>query len=212
MFSHATAMERSWPSLVSVLVVAGFFVSGCASPPSRPQQTFNEDVAAALLRLAERDQEARGALLANPRSANAGAKVRRVDRENTAELRAIVTQFGWPGRSLVGQRGASAAWILVQHADQDRPFQKQCLKLMEAAPEGEVSKQDVAFLTDRVLLADGKKQRYGTQFKQTARGFMPEPLEDEAGVDTRRAKMGLAPIAEYAQELAEFYGNPATSK
>src|SRR5436190_193472 len=92
-----------------------------------------------------------------------------------------------------GHRGAFHQRLLVQHADQDRSFQKKCLRLMEAAPDGEVSKQDVAFLTDRVLLADGKKQRYGTQFKQSGRRFVPEPLEDEATVDARRARMGLPP-------------------
>jgi hypothetical protein len=206
------AMQKSWLLVANVVGAALLLVSGCASTPPPAPQTFKEDVAAALMRLAERDQEARRALLANPRSANAGAKVQRIDRENTAELRAIVTQFGWPGRSLVGQRGASAAWLLVQHADHDRPFQKQCLKLMQAAPDGEVSKQDLAFLIDRVLLAEGKKQRYGTQFKQTGRGVTPEPMEDEASVDVRRAKMGLSPIAEYAQQLAEMYGRPANSK
>src|SRR3954453_2080197 len=32
-------------------------------------------------------------------------------------LAAIIAAVGWPGRSLVGEDGADAAWALAQHAD-----------------------------------------------------------------------------------------------
>jgi hypothetical protein len=166
---------------------------------------FDEQLASVLYRLAERDQQARRSSLANAEPSMLHGTVQRIDKENTEELRAIVKRFGWPGRSLVGQRGANAAWMVVQHADHDRAFQKHCLKLMEAAPDGEVAKEDIAFLTDRVLLADGKKQRYGTQFKQVGGRFVPQPLEDEANVDERRKKVGLPPLAEYAKQLSDLY-------
>jgi hypothetical protein len=51
-----------------------------------------------------------------PEEAPASAR-RVVDlvRAHTARLRAIVSQYGWPGRSLVGEDGADAAWLLLQH-------------------------------------------------------------------------------------------------
>ena len=71
---------------------------------------------------------------------------------------------GWPGRSLVGEEAAHAAWLLAQHADRHPALQEQWLSLLEAAvAQGEASPIDLAHLTDRVLLARGELQVYGTQ-------------------------------------------------
>jgi len=56
-----------------------------------------------------------------------------IDQHNTERLKQIVAEHGWPGRSLVGEDGADAAWLLAQHADRDLAFQKQCLDLLRAA-------------------------------------------------------------------------------
>jgi hypothetical protein len=103
--------------------------------------------------------------------------------------------------------GASAAWLLVQHADADPAFQRQCLDLMAKLPKEEVSQPNVAYLTDRVLLAEGKAQMYGTQFVVEEGQLKPRPIEDEANVDKRRAKMGLPPLAEYKQQMERMYGS-----
>src|SRR5207244_6160203 len=90
-----------------------------------------------------------------------------IDADNTAWLKDVVRRHGWPGCSLVGAEAANAAWLLVQHADRDPAFQRECLSLMEAAvAAGDASPADLAYLTDRVLRAEGKPQRYGTQFTQ----------------------------------------------
>ncbi|MDR2212648.1 MAG: hypothetical protein LBE21_03350, partial [Pseudomonadales bacterium] len=87
-----------------------------------------------------------------------------IDRDNTAWLKRIIAEKGWPTISLVGDDGASAAWLLVQHADADPDFQAQVLSLMEASvAKQEASPGNFALLTDRVLSAQGKPQRYGTQ-------------------------------------------------
>lgn len=68
---------------------------------------------------------------------------------------------------------------------------------------------DVALLTDRVLRAQGKPQRYGTQFKPGADGSMVlEPTEDEAGLDARRRAVGLPSMAVYKRMLGEAYHTP----
>jgi hypothetical protein len=130
----------------------------------------------------------------------------RIDKENTERLAAIVERYGWPTSTLVGRDGANAAWLLVQHADENRKFQRKCLDLMTQAPRDEVSQKDVAYLTDRVLLAEGKKQLYGTQFRMEDGKCKPKSLEDEANVDKRRAEVGLPPLAEYLKQSEAFYG------
>ena len=106
----------------------------------------------------------------------------------------------------MGEDGANAAWLLVQHADADSQFQRKCLDLMAKLPKGEVSQVQFGFLTDRVLLAEGKKQIYGTQFHAVDGKLQPRPLEDEANVDKRRADIGLRPLADYAKALEKIYG------
>src|SRR5262245_19021741 len=66
-----------------------------------------------------------------------------VDTKHTARMKAIIAEHGWPGRSLVGDDGAHAAWLLVQHADAS--FMAQSLPLMEhAVSRGEASAKDYA--------------------------------------------------------------------
>jgi hypothetical protein len=134
------------------------------------------------------------------------AAAKKADSENTAWLKQVVENRGWPTRTLVGNDGASSAWLLVQHADADRKFQRKCLDLMVKLPKAEVSQTDIAYLTDRVLLAEGKKQVYGTQFDMVDGKLQPRPLEDEANVDKRRSAIGLPPLAEYAKEMEKVYG------
>jgi len=104
----------------------------------------------------------------------------------------------------VSKDGAKAASLLVQHADHDRAFQKQALTLLETAvATGEVEAADLAYLTDRVLVAEGKPQRYGTQFHMVDGKLVPQPIEDEASVDLLRAFAGLPSLAEYKKAMQQ---------
>ncbi|MGD9210649.1 MAG: hypothetical protein PVI90_07725 [Desulfobacteraceae bacterium] len=68
---------------------------------------------------------------------------------------------------------------------------------MAKLPKDEVSSKDLAYLTDRVLLAVGNKQRYGTQYRIVDGKPKPLPIEDEANVDQRRARVGLMSLTEH---------------
>jgi hypothetical protein len=129
-----------------------------------------------------------------------------LDQTNRARMKEIIAQYGWPGKSLVGDDGAKAAWLLIQHADRDLAFQKSCLELLEAAATaGEASLTDWAYLTDRVHIHEGKPQVYGTQLQLTHGGFTVGAIEDEAQVDERRAKIGLGPLADYIAATKQLY-------
>ena len=137
-----------------------------------------------------------------------GDKLADIDRYNTNQMKQIVKTYGWPTFTLIGRQAAGDAWLLVQHADLDPKFQRLCLDLMEPLLiQGEVSKANYAYLTDRVLSAEGKKQIYGTQFVQGMDGrWSPKPIEDPESVDRRRAEMGMPTLAEYKKMLEEMYG------
>lgn len=132
------------------------------------------------------------------------AEAARIDAGNTAWLKQVIATHGWPGKSLVSKDGAKVAWLLAQHADHDRAFQKQALTLLEAAvASGEAEAADLAYLTDRVLVAEGKPQRYGTQFHMVDGKLVPQPIEDEANVDLLRAFAGLPSLAEYKKAMQQ---------
>src|SRR6516225_2415670 len=121
----------------------------------------------------------------------------------------MITDIGWPGRSIVGDDGADAAWLLVQHADHDPAFQRQCLELLTvAARHGEATNAQVAYLTDRVLLAEGKPQEFGTQTTGRNGQWVPCDLRDPGHVDQRRAAMSLGSLADNLARITEEYGPP----
>ena len=133
------------------------------------------------------------------------AQMQALDTKHTARMKAIIVEHGWPGRSLVGDEGAHAAWLLVQHADAF--FMAQCLPLMEnAVSGGEASAKDYAYLLDRVRMKQGQPQVYGTQFTFGADGnLMLHPVEDAEHVDERRRAVGLPPMVEYETKIREVY-------
>ncbi len=135
-------------------------------------------------------------------------EMNKIDQDNTAWMKKVVDLHGWLSASKVGAEAASSAWLMVQHADKDPKFQRKCLDLMADLPPGEIKPSDLALLTDRVLLAEGKKQLYGSQFMTKDGKWLPRPIEDEAHVDDRRKKVGLPPLAEYAKILEQVYGKP----
>ena len=137
------------------------------------------------------------------------SKVKAIDERNRIWLAETIEQFCWPGKSLVGEQAAHAAWLLVQHADADPEFQQRCLERMKAAPPGEVSQIDIAYLTDRVLVAQKRPQIYGTQCRDVNGKFEPQECVDPERLDERRREVGLPPISEYLQQMESFYRSRA---
>jgi hypothetical protein len=138
----------------------------------------------------ERDQEVRGEGIPE--------RIRTADRDNIIWLRTVIRKYGWPGISLVGEEAAKYAWLLILHADSAITFQRQCLELLiEAVDQGQAPAWKVAYLTDRVLMHRGLKQRYATQYQRSALGgWEPLPIENPSEVDSWRANLGLPPLAE----------------
>ncbi|HYC04469.1 MAG TPA: DUF6624 domain-containing protein [Azospirillaceae bacterium] len=129
---------------------------------------------------------------------------RGVDEVTTGLLKRIVALHGWPGGPGWSADTGDIAWLLAQHADHDRPFQREALGLLRTAvDEGRAKAKDYALLSDRVALGEGKPQRYGTQGGCKDGTWRPAELEDPARVDEFRTGMGLVPLAEYADRFRD---------
>ncbi|HLI08537.1 MAG TPA: DUF6624 domain-containing protein [Ktedonobacteraceae bacterium] len=160
-----------------------------------PQEAFKA-IANEIMKMSEVDQQMR----------KRGQWDASIDVANTQRMKEIVEHMGWPTRSKVGSPASKMAWQLVQHADHDRAFQQACLDLMKAQAPGEVSPVNIAYLEDRVRVAEGRPQVYGTQFYSDEAGKVgPRPIEDPDHVDERRQAVGLQPLSDYAREVEQSY-------
>jgi len=175
-----------------------------------------------LLQRLRADQDARDAAIAASKlpaghdtaRKSAFQRVTQVDGDNLAWLEARVATSGFPTVLEVGEQGMAAAFLLVQHADRDPAFQSRVLSMLAArGPDMGIRKSEFAMLTDRVLHAQGKPQRYGTQFMPDPAHpgqLKMDPVEDPAGLDRRRAAMELPPIDDYRCVLRAMYGTSAS--
>ena len=136
------------------------------------------------------------------------------DARNQARMEEILDEHGWPGWSLVGEDGALAAWVIIQHADLWPELQERGLTMLMGAVEADdASPGDLAYLIDRVRVAKGLPQVYGTQVGADETGELAPrtPIEDPEHVDERRAAAGLGTLEEYYEELRASFESVAPS-
>lgn len=132
-----------------------------------------------------------------------------VDSINLLKVSKILDQHGWPGTETVGSKGATAIFLVIQHADLQTQ-EKYLPLLKEAVKKGRVSPTYQAYLEDRMQLRQNKKQIYGTQLEvdpKTGKNRLL-PLLDPKNVDKRREAVGLGPLEEYLEQFGMVW-NPA---
>ena len=165
---------------------------------------LNENLKSELLAMAERDLGVREELAATGDLFGAyHPRMAAVHKENADALERIIDEFGWPGVLMVGDDGAEAAWLVLQHAIASPAFQRKCLPILKAAVEaGEAAADQLACLEDRICVFEGRPQRYGTQFDWDGDGNLgPHPIEDPERVDQYRASVGLDTLSEKTQAM-----------
>lgn len=128
------------------------------------------------------------------------------DARNLARITALLDRQGWPSRAKVGKMGTETVFLVIQHSNL-ATMQKYFPMAQQATERGDLGKPAFALLQDRLLMWQGKPQRYGSQLTSDAKtGKMVfHPIEDEAHVDERRASMGLGPLADYAKGFGLTY-------
>ncbi len=122
------------------------------------------------------------------------------DSINLLKVVSILDRHGWLGRDKVGARGNQTLFLVIQHSNQ-KTQEKYLPMMREAVKKGNANAGNLALLEDRVALAQGKKQVYGSQigFDKTAGKSYVLPLDDPDHVDERRASVGLGPLADYVR-------------
>jgi hypothetical protein len=125
------------------------------------------------------------------------------DSINKLKAKAIIKKYGYPGYDLVGE-SSNDFWAIVQHCDDDVPFQEHVLVLLKKeVDKNNASKGNYALLTDRVLVSKHQKQIYGTQVRTDPKTHKatPFPLKYPQEVNKLRKKMGMEPLEKYLKSF-----------
>ena len=119
----------------------------------------------------------------------------RADATNLPRVQAILQQYGYPGKSLVGAPTNEAAWYVIQHTPALIP---QYLPMMKTAAEtGELPFRLYATMLDRQLMFENKEQVYGTQARNDNNNkLFIWPIQNPAQVNQRRKQAGFTTTVE----------------
>lgn len=204
--SDLTALhtDKRWPILLGKL----------DATVAQAEAKFNQPLKRELAEIMESDQGLRRQIaptqekygLKSPQLDSLWRQMQRADARNLPRVTAIIDQYGWPGNSLVGRSGSLTAFLVIQHSNL-ATMQKYLPLMRQAAAKGELAKQNLALVEDRVLTFQDKPQLYGSQYRYNNSTGKPEffPIADEAHVDERRTSMGLEPLADYAKGFGLDY-------
>ena len=135
------------------------------------------------------------------------------DSSNIKRVEEIIRQYGYPGKSVVGEPTNEAVFYIIQHStkiDQYLPLVEQ------AANKKELPFRLYAMMKDRSLMHNKKEQIWGTQAsgmnvvnKQTGKNeltFFIWPITDAKNVNKRRKEAGFdQTVEENAKRLGLTY-------
>lgn len=120
------------------------------------------------------------------------------------DLDKIITQFGYPGKTLVGEEYA-IAFSIISSANTEYK-EKYYNLLIDAANKKELDWIDVAFFVDKVKVAKKEKQVYCTQYKydEKLNKLFFYPIEEKEKLNERREKVGLGEMDLSTLDFIEY--------
>ena len=127
------------------------------------------------------------------------AKQSKIDATNIQFLDGIITEYGYPGRSVVGELSKDAAAAIIMHSNS---IDKYIVQVKEAAERDELTYTIAATMEDLYLMNKGEDQIYGTQTAYVDEKYVIWPIKDVETVNVRRKEAGFtSTVQEYAKEL-----------
>lgn len=127
--------------------------------------------------------------------------MREIDLKNGLRVQQIIDAHGWLGIDDIGEDANETLFLCIQHINELTVQTKYLPLLREAVKQGNAKGWHYAFLTDRILMNQGKPQVYGTQTITSNNKVFIVPLENPDKVDELRKEIGLAPLNNYMQDF-----------
>ncbi|MFK7809865.1 MAG: DUF6624 domain-containing protein [Saprospiraceae bacterium] len=158
-----------------------------------------KDIAKKIIELRNADFELRDRLIKSGKLGEGyNEEMEKLHNKNAEILNEIIDTIGYPSIDSVGEEGSEAAWLVIQHSIGKPSFMKKCVNLLENAIINEKANPiNLAYLTDRIAVLEGKEQSYGTQFDWDKNGeLVPNFYDDLMLVNERRKSIGLNTLEE----------------
>lgn len=186
---------------------------------SLPEETV-KNILKELTERSARDQEIRNKIMgvmqtdSSDQKPNMGfvdpqlaGECQKIDMENTSWLIEIIGKYGWIDVERFGAKMSHNAFLLVQHSE-NIDLMRVALSFIEKdVRANKLDGEPYALLYDRFQMRLGKKQRYGSQIIQNAKGeWVVAPLEDRARVEEFRKELGLFSLATYLRLIEQQGG------
>ena len=124
-----------------------------------------------------------------------------IDSVNTAQLKALIAQYGFPTWELVGREAANCAWLIAQHSQSFLPWYLQHYK--QAVMDNNAERRSLAYMEDRYLTQQSRPQIYGTQLCTIDSVTYFFPIIDPKRVNQRRLLMDMGPIEDYLKAFSD---------
>jgi Family of unknown function (DUF6624) len=155
---------------------------------------MNTGIANQIIDLKKKDLQLRDELIGSGKLSDRYDKaMEELHNRNANMLNDIIDQIGYPTLDKVGKEASEAAWLVIQHSIGQPVFMKRCRDLLEhAVKDDKANPADLAYLTDRIAVFEGKPQLYGTQFDWDEHGELsPNIYDDLTRVNERRMAIGF---------------------
>jgi len=126
-----------------------------------------------------------------------------IDSTNLIFVEQIISERGYPGKSMVGAKTSEAAWYVIQHSDK---IDQYINKIKGAADNGELPFRLYAMMLDRHLMHNDKPQIYGTQGSSYFINTPEEisfiwPIQNPDSVNVLRKDIFGNTVEEYSKRL-----------
>lgn len=172
------------------------------------EKHYDKPLMEELMEIGRLDQQWRGeylqALNQQPKdTAKADSIARLIVHADSVNLRKvchILDTRSFVGKSVVGN-ACNSLWMVIQHSTVE--YQRKYIPMFRAAASrGDLSKESVALMEDRINCFEGRPQRYGSQITTDKDGRRHVyTLEDPAKVDEWRKEMGMQPLDVYLKRM-----------
>ena len=127
-------------------------------------------------------------------------KLDETDSTNLASVSRILDTYGWP--SGLSDAANEAIFLVIDHSDL-RTMNKYIGLFRDAVAKRYIQMNDLVTMEDRMLMNDGKPQKYGTQayslVEDSKTVIYIWPVEDPDKLDALRKAVGLMPIQSYLE-------------
>ncbi|WP_316839091.1 DUF6624 domain-containing protein [Pedobacter gandavensis] len=144
---------------------------------------------------------------------NAWVVMRTIDSLNLIKVEEIISKYGYPGKTLVGEPANMTVFFVVQHSGKIPVYYP---IIAQAAKDKELPFRYAGMMLDRKLADEKKEQVYGTQvyrssIKNPKTGKKElfayvVPIKDPKNVNTRRKEAGFdSTVEENALRLGVVY-------